>query len=229
MDGFDAEDRDFTFTLPRFGPLAPEERAMVIEYVLAGLYNIVSTLGGRGLALESDGDDGEGAELATAFRREFGIDQDRLVRPGYGRAINVSERMDEAISPEGTPDRGQFRLIDPHTAGLKRSVEPGPAARGGIRDLCDLATGEMAGLTLCGMDIGGTDIKLCLAVDGKVARFIEYDWFPAAFTTIDQIIDPILMLVRLVRLDGARASGSVTRPPLTRCWPRPSRTAPRPR
>ena len=43
---------------------------------------------------------------------------------------------------------------------------------------------------------------------GRSSGFIEYDWFPAAFTTIDQIIDPILMLVRLMRLDGARASGS---------------------
>jgi len=208
VDGFDAEDRVFTFTLPKFGPLAPEERTMVIEYVLAGLYNIISTLGGRGLALESDGDDGEGVELAAAFRREFGIDQDRLVRPGYGRAVNVSERMDEAISSEDVPGRGRFRLIDPDTAGMTPTVALGVAVGRGIKELRDLATGDMAGLSLCGMDIGGTDIKLCLAFDGKVARFIEYDWFPAAFTTIDQVIDPIVMLIRLVRLEGARASGT---------------------
>jgi hypothetical protein len=66
----------------------------------------------------------------------------------------------------------------------------------------------MDGTAICGMDIGGTDIKLCLALDGRVARFVEYDWFPAAFTEINQIIDPILLLVRLVRLDGARATGA---------------------
>ena len=66
-----------------------DERAMVTEYVLAGLYNIISTLGGRGLALEAEGDDGEGAELAAAFEREFGIGAAppaaARVRPGRQR------------------------------------------------------------------------------------------------------------------------------------------------
>jgi hypothetical protein len=66
----------------------------------------------------------------------------------------------------------------------------------------------MDGTAICGVDIGGTDIKLCLAVGGRVARLMEYDWFPAAFTQIDQIIEPILLLVRLMRLDAARASGA---------------------
>jgi hypothetical protein len=85
-------------------------------------------------------------------------------------------------------------------------VEAVPGA--GITKLSSLASSDMHGTSICGMDIGGTDIKVCLAVNGEVARLIEYDWFPAAFTTIDQIIDPILVLVRLMRLDAARASGS---------------------
>lgn len=206
VHGFEADARAFAFVLPKFAPLAPDERAMVIEYVLASLYNIISTLGGRGLTLEAEGDEGEGVELAATFQREFGIALDRLTRPGYGRAVNVSERMDEAISPEGTPSRGTFRVIPPGPAATPAA--PGPAAEGGIAELCELATSDMDGTSICGMDIGGTDIKLCLAVSGQVVRLIEYDWFPAAFTKIDQILDPILMLVRLVRLDGARASGA---------------------
>jgi hypothetical protein len=207
LDGFDAEGRVFTFRLPTFGPLALDERSMATEYVLAGLYNIISTLGGRGLALETKGDEGEGVELQAAFEREFGIHQDRLTRPGYGRAVNVSERVDEAISPAGTPSRGTFRAVLPEHAAIP-VAGPGAAVAGGITTLCRLATSDMDGTSICGMDIGGTDIKLCLAVDGQIARLIEYDWFPAAFTTIDQIIDPILVLVRLMRLDAARASGS---------------------
>jgi hypothetical protein len=207
LDGFDAAGRVFALRLPTFGPLGPDERAMVTEYLLAGLYNIISTLGGRGLSLEAEGDEGEGAELAAAFRREFGIGRERLTRPGYGRAVNVSERMDEAISPEGTPSRGTFRVVVPGTEATPAA--PAPAAIGeGITTLCRLATSDMDRTSICGMDIGGTDIKLCLAVDGQVARLIEYDWFPAAFTTIDQIIDPILVLARLMRLEGARASSS---------------------
>jgi hypothetical protein len=207
VQGFDADDRAYSFALPKFAPLAADERAMVVEYVLAGLYNIISTVGGRGLALEADGDDGEGAELAAIFEHEFGIGENRLDRPGYGRAVNVSERMDEAISPEGTPARGAFRL-----ARRERAESPAfPVSRAGsggsIAGLCDLSRSDLDGTAICGIDIGGTDMKLCLAVDGRVASFLEYDWFPAAFTAIDQIVDPILLLVRLLRLDGACARG----------------------
>lgn len=203
LDGFEEEGPVFVFRLPKFALLADDERAMATEYVLAGLYNIISTLGGRGLSLSADGDDGEGAALAAAFEAAFGLEETRLLRSGYGRAVNVSERMDEAISAPGTPSRGRFRVLDHAPSGGDRKATPSTR----IGSLCELATSGMAGTAICGMDIGGTDIKLCLAVGGRVARFLEYDWFPAAFTQIDQIIDPILLLVRLVRLEGARASG----------------------
>ena len=50
LGGFDEAGKVFSFRLPRFAPLADDERAMVTEYVLAGLYNIISTLGGRGIS-----------------------------------------------------------------------------------------------------------------------------------------------------------------------------------
>ena len=203
LEGFDKDDRGFAFRLPRFSTLERDERTMVTEYVLACLYNIISTLGGRGLALGARDDDDEGAELTAAFEREFGISQTRLARPGYGRAVNVSERMDEAISPSIAASGGAFRVNV-----LREGAVPAPerpVGRGdGIADICALATSDLLGTAICGMDIGGTDIKICLTVDGKVARLVEYDWFPAAFTGMDQMIDPILLLVRLMRLEGAQ-------------------------
>lgn len=50
-----------------------------------------------------------------------------------------------------------------------------------------------------GMDIGGTDIKLVAAVDGKLAVFKEFDWFPAGFTRAEQLVEPVLLLTRLMR------------------------------
>ena len=175
---------------------------MATEYVLAGLYNIISTLGGRGLSLSADGDDGEGAELAAAFESAFGIDADAPApvrlrpsrqclgahgrghrrpgsTPGAGRSGCSTRRAVRSASAEG-------HAIDTGHRGAVRAWPPA----------------AWTALRICGMDIGGTDIKLCLAVDGRVVRFLEYDWFPAAFTQIDQIIDPILALVRLMRLDG---------------------------
>ena len=206
VEGFDGEDRVFAFTLPRFGGLASDERSMVIEYVLACTYNIISTVGGRSLALYAEGDDGEGEELAAVVANRFGVGQSRLLRPGFGRAVNVSERMDEAISPVDAPSRGQFRLTGRQPGSAAGPHASGPSNPGGIDGLSELATTSMDGVSICGIDIGGTDIKLCLALNGAVARFVEYDWFPAAFTTIDQIIDPIIVLVRLMRLDAARAT-----------------------
>jgi hypothetical protein len=202
LSGFQDEGLAYTFRLPRFALLANDEQAVVLEYVLAGLYNIISTLGGRALSLTTDGDDGETAVIVEAFKGAFGLAESRLLRSGYGRAVNVSERMDEAISTPGTPFRGRFRLLDRARSGDSRKAAP--AAR--IEALCADATRDMDGTAICGVDIGGTDIKLCLAVDGRVARFVEHDWFPAAFTQVDQIIDPILLLMRLMQLEGVRAT-----------------------
>jgi hypothetical protein len=41
------------------------------------------------------------------------------------------------------------------------------------------------GKTILGIDVGGTDIKLALAMNGKLAALKEYDWFPASFARIN--------------------------------------------
>ena len=51
----------------------------------------------------------------------------------------------------------------------------------------------------CGMDVGGTDIKLAAALDGRLLAVKEYDWNPAASPTADGITEPMLMLARLMR------------------------------
>jgi hypothetical protein len=206
LDGFEADASVFALRLPRFATLDADERAMTTEFVLAELYNVISTLGGRGIHLDGDGDDGEVVELTAAFERQFGIGLPRRQRPGYGRAVNVSERMDEAIAPAGAPSRGSFRVL--REAPIATPVERGPGGTGsGIAGLSNLATSDLDGTSICGIDIGGTDIKLCLAVDGRIARLLEYDWFPAAFTSVDELMDPVLVLVRLLALEAARTRG----------------------
>ena len=50
-----------------------------------------------------------------------------------------------------------------------------------------------------GMDVGGTDIKLAAALDGRLLAVKEYDWNPAASPTADGITEPMMMLARLMR------------------------------
>lgn len=203
LRAFDGSDRPFRFRLPLLSGLAADERAFVTEFVLSSLYNVISTLGGRGVVFESGHRDADG--LAAEFRRAFGIDETRLARPGYGRAVNVSERVDEAVSAADAPSRGHFTVVSGAPDGGARTRAHGSEfSAGRIVELAGLATTGLDGIALCGMDIGGTDIKLALAIDGRIGRYVEYDWFPAAFTTIDEILDPVIALARVMRLEAAR-------------------------
>lgn len=51
---------------------------------------------------------------------------------------------------------------------------------------------------MCGIDIGGTDIKMALSLDNDIICFKEYDWYPASHSVISMTIEPILLLVRLI-------------------------------
>jgi hypothetical protein len=49
-----------------------------------------------------------------------------------------------------------------------------------------------------GIDVGGTDIKIVLVGAGKLICMKEYDWFPALFRESRQLVDPIVLLTRLL-------------------------------
>jgi hypothetical protein len=92
--------------------------------------------------------------------------------------------------------------VVPHAP--SRPAAPGARSGGRILEVCREAVDGLEERILCGIDVGGTDIKLALAVRGRVTRFLEYDWFPASFTAIDQLLRPIVLLVRLLRLEAIR-------------------------
>jgi hypothetical protein len=199
--GLDGAARAFDVRLPRIGTLSPGERALVTEYFLATVYNIVSTIGGNELQLSAAGSPPEAAELARAVESAFGVERSRAERPGYGRALNVAERMNEAVN--GSAEAGRFRCkVVPRPP--SPAPAPRPASPGRILEVCREAVAGLDRRIICGIDVGGTDIKLALAVRGRVTRFLEYDWFPASFTSIEQLIRPILLLARLLRLEALR-------------------------
>jgi hypothetical protein len=212
LGALDRGDWEYRFTLPRFAELGPEERALATEFLLAGLYNAISTVGGRGLWLTADdrAEPGTVETLTATVRREFGIGLARGERPGYGRAVNVAERMAASVGGTSAVWGGAgafgFETDGPVPGSLPAATDLEASDETvGIVGMCRAAVTGLAGRAILGMDVGGTDIKLCLAVDGRAVRFVEYDWFPAAFTRIDELIDPILLLVRLLRLDLASA------------------------
>jgi hypothetical protein len=218
LGALDGGDWQYRFTLPRFRGLGPDERALATEFLLAGLYNVISTVGGRGLWLTAD-DRAERETVATltaTVRREFGIGLSREERRGYGRAVNVAERMAASVGGSaawGSAGAFGFETDGPAPDSAPIVTDSAPVGEPvGIVGMCRAAVSELAGRAILGMDVGGTDIKLCLSVDGRAVRFVEYDWFPAAFTTIDELINPILLLVRLLRLDLASEAVPVIAP-----------------
>jgi len=200
--GADEAVRAFALRLPRLADLPQAERDLAVEYFLASVYNIVSTIGGREMRISAEGDPPEAAELAAEVFRAFGVGRSRRDRPGYGRALNVAERMNEAVP--GGAAAGTFRCLSvPHRQAPAATAPPKDPS-GGVLEVCRQAVTGLEGRTLCGIDVGGTDIKLALAVRGAVTRFVEYDWFPASFTAIDQLVRPVVLLVRLLRLEALR-------------------------
>lgn len=202
----EGNDRRFDLVVPGFDPYAQgeaaEERAFIVEYFLAELYNILSSLGARSIRF-FDPDGREEAEfLYKTFRREFGIDSSRNARVKYGRSINVIERMLDAI--DGTTDTkfecsfvlGTYEV--PEEARNKDSPSDGSR----VPRIHFVALKGVEGKTILGIDVGGTDIKLALAMNGKLAALKEYDWFPASFARINQLIEPIIALVRLMTYEA---------------------------
>ena len=200
--GADEAVRAFALRLPRLADLPQAERDLAVEYFLASVYNIVSTIGGQELRISAEGDPPEAAELAAEVSRAFGVGRPRRDRPGYGRALNVAERMNEAVP--GGAVAGTFRCLSVPHRQAPAATAPTKAPSGGVLEVCRQAVTGLEGRTLCGIDVGGTDIKLALAVRGAVTRFVEYDWFPASFTAIDQLVRPVVLLVRLLRLEALR-------------------------
>lgn len=224
LEQLDGSTRTFVLELP--ADQAPDADALELlrSYIHARVYNILSSLGGRSLHLFFDASFNWLQTLADDLNNVFGIDRSRSQREGYGRCINVIDRMLEHIDRHGSASRFAFIL---HPTGGSNATDPVHGqTNGSTKDTVNIgkatepqassaitrfrqAAVDLDDKILCGIDVGGTDIKIAAAVDGSIHCFKEYDWFPAEFTVSDQLIDPILLLVRLVRAQLSVLNGPV--------------------
>lgn len=186
--------RCFPLMLPETA--SPEEAEFVRSYVHAMLYNILSSLGALHIDLYFDPSDRECAEMARALDAVFQTDLPKARRTGFGKCLNVNERTVFALT-QGR-ERFSFRCRD-------IACEP-PCAADAAPPCGEPVFARLPAMTqrrmLLGIDIGGTDIKLAVSVDGRLALCKEFDWFPASFATAEELIDPILLLTRLLRAAG---------------------------
>jgi hypothetical protein len=188
------EKKLFKFSLPLFLNLDQAEVNFVKRYLWAEIYNILSSLGGKEMVIYVDYKNKDLLAMANELNDVFCIRSKRSERQGYGRCINVIDRMLGTLCPSS---RGFEFTIRNITNLPNITIKPKQIAFDSAT--FTQVTGNLDGKVICGMDVGGTDIKIVLVKDGKIDCYKEYDWFPASFKESSQLIDPICLIVRLVR------------------------------
>ncbi|MCF8019530.1 MAG: hypothetical protein K9L62_08970 [Vallitaleaceae bacterium] len=188
------EKRLFDMHIPRMDPLNQEEVDFIKHYLWAEVYNILSGLGGISMHVFIDRQHLTLKKLINELNDVFQIDKKSSERFGYGKCINVIDRMMGTLCPQEPP----FRFIVGDTSDMP-NINTVTESNYEDASLFSTVTEDLKGKVICGMDIGGTDIKLVLVKDGIIDCYKEYDWFPALFMTSNQLVEPICLLVRLLR------------------------------
>lgn len=186
LECLDGTLRDYACPLPRWKNAA--ERDFLAEYLTARIFNILSCFSGRALHVYLDLSAEEPRRLAEGCLATF------TATPGLKKVLNIARRLCGSMS---LPPFGMdVRDISDHSPAPLREA---PASGVSLNERL-LAAIEAGGRgAYCGMDVGGTDIKLAAALDGRLLAVKEYDWNPAASPTADGITEPMMMLARLMR------------------------------
>lgn len=185
-------------SVKRFPLLLPQTRSgaeteFAASYVYATVYNILSSLGAVRIDVYLDPKDAQASALAAALDDVFQTRLPKAERAGYGKCLNVNERILRFFSAGSGPFG--FRALDIAEEPEVPPAAPTPAVQGIFEKLPPLTAGRV----ILGMDVGGTDIKLAASVDGRLCLCKEFDWFPASCPTAREIIDPMLLLTRMMR------------------------------
>lgn len=167
------------------------EEQFIREYFYATLYNILSTYGGASMTLAISNGDSFTKALCDSLNQVFQVEKKKSDRSGYGKCLNVTDRINLALGKE--PFR--FVLAD-RLSTLPASMQE---QNSDAVSTCRSAVKKAEAANICGIDIGGTDIKVVGISGGKIVAVKEYDWNPAEMTQIDQLIQPILLMARIVR------------------------------
>jgi len=191
------EKRLFKISLPVFSCLENEEINFVKSYVWSKIYNILSGLGGKEMNIYIDKKNSSLTELAAELNRVFYIDSKRYNRRGYGRAVNVIDRMLGALCADAPGFR--FNILDISEMPEINKIDTEGRKKNRDLSVFKKVTENLAGKIICGIDVGGTAIKTVLVKDGNIDSCKEYNWFPAGFRETRQLIEPICLMVRLMR------------------------------
>ena len=238
---YSGEVREYDLRLPETADDA--EEAFIKEYIYAVIYNILSALGALEVQICIDADDLKTRAAADSLNDVFQTFLTREERKGYGKCLNVNERVIHMLTGEWK--KFSFDVRDFRDLGAEAGADSNSASNADAADTSDVpecasendsenttenaSAGaasaykyparqrkvfpddeDIAGKSLLGIDIGGTDIKLTASVDGILMFCKEYDWNPEAFRTAEEFVAPVFMLTRLMRAGtGLLLSGRI--------------------
>ena len=166
------------------------EAAFVKEYCYASFYNLISTFGGKRMRLYVSPMDSFSAELCGTLDDVFQVHRPKRERRGYGKCLNVTDRINAAMGEEPF----SFQIVLGPYAGLN---QPQPTADALATFRSTVVKARTA--TLCGIDVGGTDIKVVGIRDGmnrcgQGIRLVS----GGNDSSMEQIIEPILLMERVI-------------------------------
>ena len=187
-------EKPFRLSLPKLRNLTLEELDFTKSYIWAEIYNILSGLGGKKMTLYIDTANTTLMDIVENLNKVFSINEPRNKRVNYGRSINVIDRMLTSLTPEVEGFRFIIKDSSEHPS-LTTAADEGRINTTIFTEVVR----KIHEKTICGLDVGGTDIKAVLVKNGKIDCYKEYDWFPAKFTESKELVDPILLIVRLFR------------------------------
>ena len=161
------------------------ERALVLSVLKAEVYNLLSVWSGKSVCFFFSPDDPELARLISELESD-------LHSPGYDKPLRIAARLCRHLQQPPF-----FFETAPLSEYLPAPVPEKPESASlaaHLQEQCRRAEH----LALCGIDVGGTDIKLAASLEGRLICVKEYDWNPAAYTEVDQLLSPLLLLTRLM-------------------------------
>lgn len=189
--------RSFTLSLPTAEIYTPEEEAFLSDYLYAQIYNILSALGGTQLRFYYNTANPTLDALIRGSDLAFCLTEARKDRRGYGRCINVMDRMLDVLCPGNSGFT--FAYEDRKTMPLL--ADEVESTTGNFKQILERSL-ELKGKLICGLDVGGTDIKAVIVKDARIHSYKEYDWFPTDFRSSVQLVEPVCLIARLM-LDAA--------------------------
>ena len=178
--------RDISLGIPPWENAA--ERDFVFNYLCANVYNLLSLYGGCGLTLYFDSQNREMSQLLTWLREAFLSESS-----GYNKCVRTARRLCAVL---GAPE---FDIYFAPLGDYSPAAETREAG-GSLAPVLHAAIEKAKQGSRLGIDVGGTDIKLAASYKGEPAAFKELDWNPERFQTAEEIIEPIVLLARLMGL-----------------------------